>query len=134
MARRGRSDFRLQRFDRNRGIFALDAVENLSKQFLGVGSDHSAGTAWMATLFGPCFDFEAVGGQLLGNFFECHDLPRRNPITRGMSMRCASIFRAARFEVLLEEHALVRHVLIDEPEAIGRFTATMSSRSLAPEV
>ena len=65
-------------------------------------------------------DFEAVGRQFFGYFFVDHQLARRQFQDHGHEHALAFDFaRAARFQVLLEQDALVRDVLIDDPQAFA---------------
>ena len=70
VTRGGRRDFRLQRFDGNRGVFALDAVENFGQKLFGVAVGYARGNGLdrdAARTHG--FDLEAVGAKALRQFF-----------------------------------------------------------------
>ncbi len=66
------------------------------------------------------FDLEAVGGEFVGDFFVDDELARGKFENHRHQHALAFDFAGAtRFEMLLEEDALVRDVLIDDPEAFA---------------
>src|SRR5438034_4758338 len=78
MAGGRRGDFRLQRFDGNRSIFALDAVKNFAKEFFGVGRRDPGGHGLNRhALWTHQLDLEAVRTEFLGDSFKSDDLPWR---------------------------------------------------------
>ena len=115
----GRGDFRLERFDGDRGVFAVEAVENFGEEFFGVGVldsgwDGLDGDAARA----HGFDFETVGGHFFGDFLEDDDLARGEfENERHEHALRFDIAGAASGQVLFEEDAFVGDVLVDDPEA-----------------
>ena len=111
-------DFGLQRFDRDRGVFAFDAVENFGQQLFGVGSRNTRGNGlnrYAARAHG--FDLETIGGEFVGDFFVDDELARREFENHRHEHALAFDFSgAARFEMLLKKDAFVRDVLVDDPE------------------
>ena len=64
--------------------------------------------------------FESVGAQLFADLLERHELPRTQlDDQRHQQALPAERALAPRPQVLLEEHALVRHVLVDDPQAFA---------------
>src|SRR6266851_3639206 len=71
-------DFRLQGFDGNCSVFALDAVQNFSEQLFRVGRSHARRDGLDRHAFGSHWlHFKAIRRQLLRDFFEGNDLSRR---------------------------------------------------------
>ena len=65
-------------------------------------------------------DFETVGASSSAIFSKIDHLPRRKLQNHRHQHALALDFSgAARFQVLLEEHAFVRHVLIHDPQTFG---------------
>ena len=63
---------------------------------------------------------ETVRGKLLGNLIEDHALPRRQlRHDRHQQALPGERAFAARAQVLFEQHALVRHVLVDDPQSFA---------------
>ena len=62
-------------------------------------------------------DLETVGGQLLGDSFENDELPRRElHHQRHQHVLAGELPFAARAQMLFEQHALVRYVLVNDPQ------------------
>src|SRR5579871_5428826 len=117
----GRGDFRLKRFDGDGGVFAVDAVENFGEKFFGVGcldaSRHGLNSD-AARAHG--LNFETVGRQFFCDFLEDDDLARREFEDKRHEHALRFNFAgAACSEVLFEEDAFVRDVLVDDPQAFA---------------
>jgi len=78
-------------------------------------------------------NFKTVGSQLLS------DAPRKSRAAsakldhqRNEHALSGELSVAARAQMLLEQHAFVRHVLVDDPQGLRRFTATMKLELTCP--
>ena len=70
VARGGRRDFRLQCFNRNRRVFALDAIENFGEQFVSIGRANPGGHGLDRHAFRTHgLDFKSVREQFFRDLF-----------------------------------------------------------------
>ena len=102
-------------------MLALDTIQDFRHQPLGVGIRHARRRGLNGhALRAHRRHIESVGGELLADVFENRALPRRQvhhdrhqqPLARQRPF-------APRTQMLLEEHAFVGHVLIDDPQTLG---------------
>ena len=120
MARRGRRDLGLQRFDRDGLRFALDAAQDFKQKLFRVVRRDRRGR--FVNGHAPRADgrnLEAVCGQLFADALYDRNLLRRKFHDDGHQQALAGERAlAAGAQMLLEQHALVSHMLVDDPEAV----------------
>jgi len=130
MASGRRRDFRLQRFNRNRGILALDAVEISRSSFSASAAPtppalpESHALHSMRSTSNP---LTASSSAILPKITICG----RKIDDDGHQHTLDSTLPSARFQMLLEEHALVSDVLVDNHNP-SPFTATMKLALTCP--
>ena len=102
-------------------IFARDSVQDFVQQFFRVAAGDARGRgldrdAARAHQFG----FETVGAQFFANLLENRELPGvQLDDQRNQQALSAEFAFAPRAQVLFEKHALVRHVLVNDPQSFA---------------
>ena len=102
-------------------LFAGKLVEQFVQHVLDGGGVHSGGSDLYRDAAGAKgFDFESVPGQFVGDFGEDCLLRRREfDHQRHQQALAFDFLRRPLLQNFLEQHALVGHVLVDDPQAFG---------------